>query len=94
GISEPFFEDWVLSEPSHFLTPETLHHIHQEFYDHNVKWLICAVGDAELDFRFSVLQPITGFHHFQGSITKLKQVTGLAQCDIQRSIIAVSADAV
>ncbi|KAG2064247.1 hypothetical protein BDR04DRAFT_1035790, partial [Suillus decipiens] len=28
GIYEPFFEDWVLSEPSHFLTPETLHHIH------------------------------------------------------------------
>ncbi|KAG1842144.1 hypothetical protein F4604DRAFT_1597638, partial [Suillus subluteus] len=28
GVSEPFFEDWVVSEPSHFLTPETLHHIH------------------------------------------------------------------
>jgi len=28
GVSEPFFEDWVLSEPSHFFTPETLHHIH------------------------------------------------------------------
>src|SRR6267154_362851 len=93
GISEPFFEDWVLSEPSHFFTPETLHHIHREFYDHNVKWLVCAVGDTELDFRFSVLQPITGFHHFHGGILKLKQVTGCAQRDIQRSIIAVGADA-
>jgi len=25
GVSEPFFEDWALSEPSHFFTPETLH---------------------------------------------------------------------
>ncbi|KAG1906233.1 uncharacterized protein F5891DRAFT_1182460 [Suillus fuscotomentosus] len=93
GVSEPFFEDWALSDPSHFFTPETLHHIHREFYDHNVKWLICAVGDAELDFRFSVMQPITGFRHFHGGILKLKQVTGRAQRDIQHSIIAVSADA-
>ncbi|KAG1812778.1 uncharacterized protein BJ212DRAFT_1276051 [Suillus subaureus] len=93
GVSDPFFADWILSEPSHFLTPETLHHIHREFYDHNVKWLVCAVGDIELDFRFSVLQPITGFRHFHGGISKLKQVTGHAQHDIQRSIIAVSTDA-
>lgn len=93
GVSDPFFADWILSEPSHFLTPETLHHIHREFYDHDVKWLICAVGDVELDFRFSVLQPITGFRHFHGGISKLKQVTGRAQRDIQRSIIALSADA-
>ncbi|KAG1819010.1 uncharacterized protein BJ212DRAFT_1268091, partial [Suillus subaureus] len=92
GISDPFFVDWILSEPSHFLTPKTLHHIHWEFYDHNVKWLICAVGDIELDFRFSVLQPIMRFHHFHGGISKLKQVTEHAQCDIQCSIIAVSAD--
>ncbi|KIK38770.1 hypothetical protein CY34DRAFT_25513 [Suillus luteus UH-Slu-Lm8-n1] len=92
GVSDPFFADWILSEPSHFLTPETLHHIHREFYDHDVKWLICAVGDVELDFRFSVLQPITGFRHFHEGISKLKQVTGRAQCDIQRSIIALSAD--
>ncbi|KAG1745488.1 uncharacterized protein EDB91DRAFT_1236361 [Suillus paluster] len=94
GVSQPFFENWVLSEPSHFFTPETHHHIHQEFYDHDVKWLVCAVGDTELDFRFSVLQPITGFHHFHSGISKLKQVTGCAQHDIQRLIIAVSADAV
>ncbi|KAG1816744.1 uncharacterized protein BJ212DRAFT_1299501 [Suillus subaureus] len=93
GVSDPFFADWILSEPSHFLTPETLHHIHREFYDHDVKWLICAVGDVELDFRFSVLQPVTGFHQFHRGISKLKQVTGCAQRDIQRSIIAVSADA-
>ncbi|KAG1884486.1 uncharacterized protein F5891DRAFT_971192 [Suillus fuscotomentosus] len=94
GVNAPFWMDWVLSDPSHFLTPEFLHLIHREFYDHDAKWLICAVGDTEIDFRFSVLQAVTGFRHFHGGISKLKQVTGRTQRDIQRSIVAVSADAI
>jgi hypothetical protein len=89
GVNTPFWLDWPLSDPSHFLTPEFLHLIHREFYDHNVKWLICAVSDTEIDFRFSVLQVITGFRHFHGRISKLKQVTGRAQHNIQRSIVTV-----
>ncbi|KAG1865025.1 hypothetical protein DFJ58DRAFT_714811 [Suillus subalutaceus] len=85
GVNTPFWLDWPLSDPSHFLTPEFLHLIHREFYDHD---------RSEIDFRFSVLQVITGFRHFHGGISKLKQVTGRAQRDIQRSIVAVSADAV
>ncbi|KAG1899327.1 uncharacterized protein F5891DRAFT_953870, partial [Suillus fuscotomentosus] len=52
GMNTPFWMDWVFSDPSHFLTPEFLHLIHHEFYDHNAKWLICTVGDTEIDFRF------------------------------------------
>jgi hypothetical protein len=94
GVEKPFWSDWVLAEPSHFFTPESLHHIHKQFYDHDAKWLICAVGESEMDFRFSVLQPMTGYRHFQGGISRLKQVTGRCQRDIERYIIAVSADAV
>ncbi|KAG2134508.1 hypothetical protein DEU56DRAFT_913696 [Suillus clintonianus] len=94
GVDKPFWQDWLFADLSHFLTPENLHHIHREFFDHDVKWIICVVKDAEIDFRFSALQPVTGFRHFHGGISKLKQVTGRAQRDIQRSIIAVSADAV
>lgn len=93
GVEQPFWRDWPLAEPSHFLTPEPLHHLHREFWDHDAKWLIYAVGEWEMDFRFSVLQPITGFRHFREGISKLKQVTGRCHRDIQRSIIAVSADA-
>ncbi|KAG1883168.1 hypothetical protein F4604DRAFT_1921075 [Suillus subluteus] len=93
-VDKPFWLDWIMAEPSHFLTPEFLHHLHREFYDHNAKWIICAVGEAEIDFHFSVLQPVMGFHHFHSGISKLKQVTGRAQHDIQHSIIAVTADAV
>ncbi|KAG1888896.1 uncharacterized protein F5891DRAFT_966080, partial [Suillus fuscotomentosus] len=28
GVSQPFWQDWTLGEPSHFLTPEFLHLIH------------------------------------------------------------------
>ncbi|KAG1749456.1 hypothetical protein EDB19DRAFT_2022570 [Suillus lakei] len=91
SIFKPFWRDWILSEPSHFFTPEFLHLIHQEFYDHDMKWMICAVGDMEIDFWFSVLQPITGFCQFHGGISKLKQVTGQTQQNIQHSIVAVSA---
>ncbi|KAG1840943.1 hypothetical protein C8R48DRAFT_541073, partial [Suillus tomentosus] len=52
GVEKPFWRDWLLAEPSHFLTPESLHHIHKQFYDHDAKWLICAVGESEIDFRF------------------------------------------
>ncbi|KAG1897426.1 uncharacterized protein F5891DRAFT_1129905 [Suillus fuscotomentosus] len=94
GVDKPFWQDWLFAEPSHFLTPENLHHLHREFYDHDVKWIICAVGETEIDFRFSALRPVMGFRHFHGGISKLKQVTGRAQRDIQCSIIVVSADAV
>ncbi|KAG1860979.1 hypothetical protein C8R48DRAFT_774239 [Suillus tomentosus] len=93
GIEKPFWSDWPLAEPSHFFTPESLHHIHKQFYDHDAQWIIIAVGESELDFRFSVLQPTTGYRHFHGGISKLKQVTGRCHCDIQRSIIALSTDA-
>ncbi|KAG1841109.1 hypothetical protein DFJ58DRAFT_732561 [Suillus subalutaceus] len=93
GVAEPFVRDWILAEPSHFFTPEDLHHIHKEFWDHDAQWLICAVGESEIDFRFSVLQPITGYQHFHGGISKLKQVTGRCHRDVQRYIIAVCVDA-
>ncbi|KAG1844896.1 hypothetical protein C8R48DRAFT_617664, partial [Suillus tomentosus] len=49
SVSKPFWQDWTLGEPSHFLTLEFLHLIHREFYDYDVKWMICAVGDMEID---------------------------------------------
>ncbi|KAG2056815.1 hypothetical protein BDR06DRAFT_1005724 [Suillus hirtellus] len=76
GIDKPFWWDYALADPFQFLTLESLHHLHKEFFDHDTQWLICAVGDSEIDFRFSVLQPITSYQHFYSGISKLKQVTG------------------
>ncbi|KAI5985287.1 hypothetical protein EDD15DRAFT_2176081 [Pisolithus albus] len=91
GVDKPFWRDIALSCPSKFLTPEVLHHIHKQFGDHDAKWCINALGPAEIDFRFSVLQPITGFRHFKEGISTLKQVTGRTLRDIQRFIVGVIA---
>ena len=94
GVHRPFWQDWPLSDPSDFLTPEPLHHWHKQFWDHDAKWCMKAVGKAEIDFRFSVLHPHTGFRHFKEGISALKQVTGREHRDVQRYIIPVIADAV
>ena len=95
GVQLPFWRDWSLSsDPSMFLTSEPLHHWHKQFWDHDVKWCINILGAAEIDFRFSVLHNRTGYRHFKEGISKLKQVTGREQRDIQCYIIVVIADAV
>ena len=83
GIYKPFWRNILMSCPSRFLTPEVLHYFHKMFWDHDVKWCVHAVGGSELDFQFSVLQPIAGFQHFKGGISKLKQVTGAVHQDVQ-----------
>lgn len=85
----PVWRDWVLSDPTHFLPPEVLHHWHKFFYDHDVQWCINLLGDAEINFRFHLLQPRTGFRHFGEGIAGLKQSTGREHRDIQRYIISV-----
>jgi hypothetical protein len=95
GVQLPFWRDWPLSsDPSIFLTSEPLHHWHKQFWDHDVKWCTHVLGAAEIDFRFSLLHNRSGYRHFKGGISQLKQVTGREQRDIQRYIIVVIADAV
>ncbi|KAI5984167.1 hypothetical protein EDD15DRAFT_2375560 [Pisolithus albus] len=93
GVSHPFWRDWPLAEPSKFLTPESLHEWHRQFWDHDVRWCKHTLGATELDFRFSIIPRITGIAHFPNGITKLKQVGGRAQRDIQRYIVVVIAGA-
>lgn len=94
GVHRPFWRDWALSEPSIFLTPEPLHHWHKQFWDHEAKWCIYAVGAMEINFRFSVIQPRAGYRHFHEGISKLKQVTGREHRDCQRYMVAIIAGAV
>ncbi|KAG2127501.1 hypothetical protein DEU56DRAFT_872775 [Suillus clintonianus] len=82
-----------LTDPSVFLTPEPLHHWHKGFYDHDLQWCLTVVGAQELDFRISILQPTTGYHHFCGGISKLKQVTGRVHQDLQRYDVGLIAGA-
>ena len=99
GVHLPFWRDWTLpdgtvAEPSQFLTPEPLHHWHKQFWDHDAKWCIRAVGNEDIDLRFSVLQPCVGFRHFKAGISSLKQVTGRDHRNVQRYIVPIIAGAV
>jgi hypothetical protein len=100
GVHLPFWRDWylestsgqrLLSDPCTFLTPEPLHHWHKQFWDHDVKWSVRAVGADEFDFRFTTIQPVIGFKYFKDGVSTLKQVTGRAHRDIERFIICVIA---
>jgi len=88
-VSHPFYRDWPLAQPSQFITPKSLHEWHCQFWDHDVRWCTQALGAAELDLQFSIIPHITGLRHFSSGITKLKQVSGRAQRDIQRFIVVV-----
>ncbi|KAF9231959.1 hypothetical protein BU15DRAFT_90780 [Melanogaster broomeanus] len=89
GVALPFWRDWALSDPSRFLTPEALHHWFRMFFDHDLKWCLRIVGHEELDFRFAILRPVVGHRHFGTGVSKLKQVTGRAQRDMQRYIVTL-----
>jgi hypothetical protein len=103
AVHLPFWRDWYLkppagipkptlmADPCKFLTPEPLHHWHKQFWDHDMKWCIRVVGAAELDFRFTSLQPIIGYKYFKDGVSALKQVTGRTHRDIERYIVGVIA---
>lgn len=89
GVSDPFWMDYPLACPFFFLTPELLHYLHKEFWDHNARWCINLLGAPEINFRFLVLQPITRSCHYKGGIIKPKQVMGHLHCDVQHCIVGM-----
>ena len=93
GVHQPFWRNWAQAELSRFFPPEMLHHWHKMSWDHDLKWCINALGRDEIDFRFSILQPHTGFRQFNEGISSLKQVTGRDHRNLQRYIVGVIAGA-
>ncbi|KAG2059583.1 hypothetical protein BDR06DRAFT_873701, partial [Suillus hirtellus] len=37
SVKKSFWSDWPLAKPSNFFTPESLHHLHKQFFDHNAQ---------------------------------------------------------
>ena len=60
GVIELFWMDWLLSCPSFFLHPETLHHFCHFSWDHDIKWCVKVVTTLEINFHFFLLQPAVG----------------------------------
>ena len=93
GVHLPFWRNWALADLPVVFPPEVLHHLHKLFWDHDMRWCINILGAGEIDFRFSILHPHTGYRHFKEGISRMKQVTGRQHRDIQRYIVAVIAGA-
>jgi hypothetical protein len=99
GVHHLFWRDWALPtgallDPQQIFPIEILHHFHKQFWDHNMKWSIWAVGEDEISFLFSVVQPHCGICHFSAGVAKLKQVTGREHRDLQCYILGIIAGAV
>jgi hypothetical protein len=56
GVDIPFWIDWPLSNPVRFLNLEILYHFHRFFFDHNLQWCIIALGSAEIDYCYTLIQ--------------------------------------
>ena len=57
-------------------------------------YVFTPLGDAKIDYHFTILHPHTSFHQFNEGISRLKQVTGLEHCEIQHYLVLVIADAI
>ncbi|KAL4065986.1 hypothetical protein J3A83DRAFT_4098753 [Scleroderma citrinum] len=64
------------------------------FWDHDISWCIVALGAAELDFQFSLIQTLVGYWVFNKGVSKLKQVTRHDHCSAQCYIISIVASGV
>ncbi|KAG1722451.1 uncharacterized protein EDB91DRAFT_1240221 [Suillus paluster] len=93
GVNLPFWRNWFATNPSSFLTPELLHHLHKMFWDHDCLWCATVVGSQEIDFCFVLLQVCTGYCAFKEGISTLKQTTGQDHHNVQWYIIGVIAGA-
>lgn len=93
GVHEPFWRDWDHTDPAVFLNPEMLHYWFKAFWDHDLRWCINVMG-MELNFRYAILHPRTGFRHFSAGVDRIKQGTGREHRDLMRYIVATIAGAV
>ncbi|KAG2056154.1 hypothetical protein BDR06DRAFT_970282 [Suillus hirtellus] len=93
GVLTPFWLDWLTADPSSFLMPKLLHHLHKMFWDHNLRWCTKVVGVKEIDFHFALLQMCIGYHAFKEGISDLKQTSGRDHRNVQHYIIGIIADA-
>ncbi|KAG1894108.1 uncharacterized protein F5891DRAFT_985339 [Suillus fuscotomentosus] len=93
GVLTPFWLDWLTADPSSFLMPELLHHLHKMFWDHDLRWCIKVIGAKEINFRFALLQMCIGYRAFKEGISDLKQTLGQDHHNVQCYIIGIIANA-
>lgn len=89
GVENPFWQDWYQADPSVFLVPDPLHQWFKLFEAHIFEWAKSLLGNAEIDRRLQVLQPMVGYRHFTNGITRFHQHTCRETRDLMRYFIGI-----
>ncbi|KAG1726239.1 hypothetical protein EDB19DRAFT_1833533 [Suillus lakei] len=79
NVNLPFWRNWLTANPSSFLTPKLLHHLHKMFWDHDRLWCTTVV--------------CTGYRAFKEGISALKQATRQDHHNVQWYIVGMIAGA-
>jgi hypothetical protein len=93
GVHEPFWKDFPGYQPHIAMCPDILHGVLRFWRDHIFLWTQRLIGEAEIDRRVKVLQPIVGFKSYPKGIIKITQWTGREDRELQRSLVALVAGA-
>jgi hypothetical protein len=92
-VYEPYWKDFPRFQPELAISPDILHGLIRFWRDHLLKWIIRLVGKDELDNRLKALQRVPGWRYFKNGIKNLSQWTGREDRELQRTLVAVVANA-
>jgi hypothetical protein len=93
GVHKPFWRNMPGYQPEIVICPDILHGVHRFWCDHILLWTRRLVGDAEMDRRLRVLQPVRGYKSYLKGIKNIAQWTGREDRELQRTLVAVVAGA-
>ncbi|KAG1744030.1 uncharacterized protein EDB91DRAFT_1050772 [Suillus paluster] len=95
SVNLPFWRNWFAANPSSFLTPELLHHLHKMFWDHDRLWCTTVVSSQEIDFHFALLlRPCSGVRWSGIGGAQIRYMTAAPDhCNVQWYIIGMIAGA-
>jgi hypothetical protein len=93
GVHLPFWRELPGYQPEIAVCPDILHGVLRFWRDHVLLWTRRLVGDAEMDRRLRVLQPVIGYKSYSKGISNITQWTGREDRELQRFLIALVAGA-
>ncbi|KAG9123255.1 hypothetical protein FRC07_015182 [Ceratobasidium sp. 392] len=93
GVQRPFWWKLPNFDVAMVLSPDLLHGVHKLFFDHFHKWNVNGLGAEEFDTRLKAQLETPGERSFPQGVSHLKQLTGKDYRALQRTHVAVVANA-
>ncbi|KAG8707725.1 hypothetical protein FRC09_001650, partial [Ceratobasidium sp. 395] len=93
GVQRPFWWKLPNFDVAMVLSPDLLHGVHKLFFDHIHKWNVNGLGAEEFDTRLKAQLETPGERSFPHGVSQLKQLTGKDYRALQRTHVAIVANA-